>query len=33
MRLTAYLNGTRIGWFEQRSDGAIALDYDEAKNG
>ena len=28
MRLTTYLNGTRIGWFEQRDGRAITLEYD-----
>ncbi len=28
MRLTAYLNGIRVGWFEQPRGGAITLDYD-----
>lgn len=28
MRLTAYLNGGRVGWFEQVSTGAVALEYD-----
>lgn len=28
MKLTAYLNGTRVGWFEQLRTGAIALEYD-----
>lgn len=31
MRLTAYLNGIRVGWFEQRgTDSAITLEYDTA---
>ncbi|GAA1789508.1 type II toxin-antitoxin system HipA family toxin [Agromyces lapidis] len=30
MRLSAYLNGARVGWFEQRVDGAITLDFDDA---
>ena len=28
MRLTAYLDGTRVGWFEQPAGGAITLEYD-----
>ena len=28
MRLTAYLNGSRVGWFEQLTTGAITLEYD-----
>jgi serine/threonine-protein kinase HipA len=28
MRLTAYLDGTRIGWFEQHGDSGITLAYD-----
>lgn len=28
MRLTAYLNGTRVGWFEQVQTGRVALEYD-----
>lgn len=30
MRLTAYLNGTRVGWFDQRSAREITLEYDPA---
>ncbi|BDZ55406.1 type II toxin-antitoxin system HipA family toxin [Agromyces marinus] len=30
MRLTAYLNGTRVGWFEQLGGGTITLEYDRA---
>lgn len=29
-RLTAYLNGTRIGWFEQLRSGAVVLTYDRS---
>lgn len=30
MRLTAYIDGQRVGWFEQLATGAIALEYDPA---
>ena len=30
MRLTAYLDGRRIGWFTQRDGGDVALEYDSA---
>lgn len=30
MRLTAYVDGVRVGWFEQNSGGAVALEYDRA---
>ena len=30
MRLTAYLNGTRVGWFEQQASRATTLEYDPA---
>lgn len=30
MRLTAYLNGTRVGWFDQPGGGTISLEYDSA---
>jgi len=30
MRLTVYLRGTRVGWFEQRDGGQITLEYDPA---
>ena len=30
MRLTAYLNGRRVGWFDQRDGGSITLEYDRA---
>lgn len=30
MRLTAYLNGRRVGWFEQPNGRAITLEYDRA---
>ncbi|HCS59989.1 MAG TPA: type II toxin-antitoxin system HipA family toxin [Microbacterium sp.] len=28
MKLTAYLNGIRVGWFKQQAGGAITLEYD-----
>lgn len=28
MRLTAYLNGIRVGWFEQQDGRPITLEYD-----
>ncbi|WP_110588855.1 HipA N-terminal domain-containing protein [Microbacterium suaedae] len=30
MKLTTYLNGTRVGWFEQLKSGAVVLEYDRA---
>ena len=30
MRLTAYLDGRRIGWFTQRDGGDVALEFDPA---
>lgn len=30
MNLTAYLNGVRVGWFEQLKTGAVVLEYDRA---
>ncbi|WP_417562276.1 type II toxin-antitoxin system HipA family toxin [Microbacterium sp.] len=29
MRLTTYVDGMRVGWFEQTDSGAITLDYDQ----
>jgi serine/threonine-protein kinase HipA len=28
VKLTAYLNGLRVGWFEQLRTGAVVLEYD-----
>lgn len=30
MKLTAYLNGIRVGWFEQLQSGSVVLEYDRA---
>ena len=30
MRLTAYLDGRRVGWFTQRDSGDVALEFDPA---